>query len=216
MTCFTFGRGVTSAIFHIEGRFCLLYDAFRRLWSGWTRLSAYSSNTLAPSWKGRTGQELYAYSGESSYCALFGLTHLETPDSLPGASVRPPCEQSLLLSFSLLRRRKVGSARIPSTLWSRRSPNFWTSQSCFLSSNRFFQCEDKNPEKHTLAGRTSPLSPYKGIQSLITRLNSQRLPVTQHRLHSKVILIPLVINYYTLSRDANLGCLWKNKNRWNP
>ena len=28
----------------------------------------------------------------------------------------PPCEQSLLLSFSLLRRRKVGSARIASTL----------------------------------------------------------------------------------------------------
>ena len=27
-----------------------------------------------------------------------------------------PCEQSLLLSFSLLRRRKVGSARIASTL----------------------------------------------------------------------------------------------------
>ena len=52
-----------------------------------------------------------------------------------------PCEQSLLLSFSLLRRRKVGSARIASTVWSRRSPNFWTSQSCFLSSNRFFQCE---------------------------------------------------------------------------
>ena len=51
-----------------------------------------------------------------------------------------PWEQSLLLSFSLL-RRKVGSARIASTLWSRRSPNFWTSQSCFLSSNRFFQCE---------------------------------------------------------------------------
>ena len=38
-------------------------------------------------------------------------------------------------------------------------------------------------------------------------LNSQRLPVTQHRLHSKVIF-PLVINYYTLSSDANLGCLW--------
>ena len=44
------------------------------------------------------------------------------------------------------------------------------------------------------------------IQSLITRLNSQRLPVTQHRLHSKVIF-PLVINYYTLSSDADLGCL---------
>ena len=45
------------------------------------------------------------------------------------------------------------------------------------------------------------------IQSLITRLNSQRLPVTQYRLNSKVV-VPLVINYYTLSSDASLGCLW--------
>ena len=59
----------------------------------------------------------------------------------------PPCEQNLLLSFSLPRRRKVGSARIASTLWSRRSPNFWTSQSCFLSSNRFFQCERQFSDK---------------------------------------------------------------------
>ena len=51
---------------------------------------------------------------------------------------RAPCKQSLLLSFSLLRRRKGGSARITSTLWSLRSPSVWTSQSC---SNRFFQCE---------------------------------------------------------------------------
>ena len=47
-------------------------------------------------------------------------------------------------------------------------------------------------------------------QSLITRLNSQRLPVTQYRLHSKVIFPP-VINYYTLFSDANLGCLWLNE-----
>ena len=44
------------------------------------------------------------------------------------------------------------------------------------------------------------------IQSLTTRLNSQRLPVTQYRLNSKVI-VPVVINYYTLSSDASLGCL---------
>ena len=44
-------------------------------------------------------------------------------------------------------------------------------------------------------------------QSLITRLNFQWLHVTQYRLHSKVT-VPLVINYYTLSSDANLGCLW--------
>ena len=50
----------------------------------------------------------------------------------------PLCEQTLLLSSSWL-RGKGGSARIASNLWGRRSPNFWTSQSCFfLSSNWFF------------------------------------------------------------------------------
>ena len=44
------------------------------------------------------------------------------------------------------------------------------------------------------------------IQSITTRLNSQRLPVTQYRLNSQVI-VPVVINYYTLSNDASLGCL---------
>ena len=33
------------------------------------------------------------------------------------------------------------------------------------------------------------------------RSNSQRLPVTQYRLHLKVI-VSLVINYHTLSSDA--------------
>lgn len=56
----------------------------------------------------------------------------------PGKS---PCEQSLRLSFSLLRRRKGGCAWIASTLWSHRSPHFWTSQSCFVLSNWFFQCK---------------------------------------------------------------------------
>ena len=46
------------------------------------------------------------------------------------------------------------------------------------------------------------------IQSLIMRSNSQRLPVTQYRLHSKVI-VSLVINYHTLSSDAaNLAVLF--------
>ena len=48
-----------------------------------------------------------------------------------------PCEQSLLLSFSLLRRRKGAPAWIASTPWSHRSPNFRTSQAFFLSSNGF-------------------------------------------------------------------------------
>ena len=45
------------------------------------------------------------------------------------------------------------------------------------------------------------------IQSLIMRSNSQRLPVTQYRLHSKVI-VSLVINYHTLFSDANLAVLF--------
>ena len=46
------------------------------------------------------------------------------------------------------------------------------------------------------------------IQSLIMCSNSQRLPVTQYRLHSKVI-VSLVINYHTLSSDAaNLAVLF--------
>ena len=49
--------------------------------------------------------------------------------------------------FFFTEERKGGSAWIASTLWSRRSPNFWTSQSCFLSSNWFFQCEHPFSDK---------------------------------------------------------------------
>ena len=59
---------------------------------------------------------------------------------------KTPFEQNLILSFSLL-RRKGSSVWIASTLWSRRSPNFWTSQSCFLSSNQFFLCEHPFSDK---------------------------------------------------------------------
>ena len=48
------------------------------------------------------------------------------------------------------------------------------------------------------------------MQSLLTRLKSQRLPVVQCRLHSKVIL-PRAVIYYTLSSDASLGCLRSQK-----
>ena len=48
-----------------------------------------------------------------------------------------PCDQSLLLSYWVRRRtnKQEGSAWIAWSPWSRRSPNFWTGQSCFLSSN---------------------------------------------------------------------------------
>lgn len=69
---------------------------------------------------------------------LFSYFVIVHSNLVPGQS---PCEQSLRLSFSLLRRRKGGSAWITSALWSRRRPNFWTSQSCSVSSNWFFQCK---------------------------------------------------------------------------
>ena len=41
----------------------------------------------------------------------------------------------------LIKDGKRGVPSIASWHWSHRSPNFWTRRSCFLSSNRFFQCE---------------------------------------------------------------------------
>ena len=55
-----------------------------------------------------------------------------------GAAVTP-CKQSILLSSSWLRRRKGASAWITSSLWRRRSPDFWTTQSCFPPPNQFFR-----------------------------------------------------------------------------
>ena len=43
-----------------------------------------------------------------------------------------------MTSGDLTRRRKGLSAWIASSLWSHSNPDFWTSQSCFLSSNWFF------------------------------------------------------------------------------
>ena len=45
VTCFTIGKGVTPAIFRIEGSFCPLYEAFKMFRTGVTKISAYSFNT---------------------------------------------------------------------------------------------------------------------------------------------------------------------------
>ena len=51
-----------------------------------------------------------------------------------------PCEQSLLLS-PFLGSWNRGSSWIVSSVWNRRSPNFWTRHSCFLLSNwTYFWC----------------------------------------------------------------------------
>ena len=44
-------------------------------------------------------------------------------------------------------RRKGGSSWIASSLWSRRSPNFWTSESCFVLSKWFIKCKHLFIEK---------------------------------------------------------------------
>lgn len=72
---------------------------------------------------------------DDNFFFLFSYFDVVDSNLVPGQS---PCEQSLRLSFSLLRRRKGGCAWSASALWSRRSPNFWTSQSCFVC---FFQCK---------------------------------------------------------------------------
>ena len=64
------------------------------------------------------------------------LLFIQTP-----TSNWPPCEQTLPMCSSWLKRRKGGSAWIAWSLWSCRSLKFWTSQSCFFSSNCFFDCK---------------------------------------------------------------------------
>ena len=131
------------------------------------------------------------------------------------STFEPPCEQSLLLSFSLLRRRKVGSARIASTLWSRRSPNFWTSQSCFLSSNRFFQCErpfsDKtdgyNWARCTMKTKMAARSGILGLGSRLYPGNMQRI-FNKHLTRFKQSLSRERQNRASKRKALLAGCVW--------
>ena len=52
-----------------------------------------------------------------------------------------PCEQSFHLS-SCVKRRERGNVWVRWRLWGHSSPNFWTSQSCSLLWNCFFECKD--------------------------------------------------------------------------
>ena len=74
---------------------------------------------------------------------------------------------SLLLS-SKKEKRRGGSARITSILWSRRSPNFWTSQSCFLSSIWFTECEHLFTDKPMIV--TEPAVPSEHLLGLGSKL----------------------------------------------
>lgn len=95
--------------------------------------------SLPSSAKQREIKKFYVFSRkwvhDDNFFFLFSYFDVVDSNLVPGQS---PCEQNLRLSFSLLRRRKGGCAWSASALWSRRSPNFWTSQSCFVC---FFQCK---------------------------------------------------------------------------
>ena len=53
----------------------------------------------------------------------------------------PPLDPPLIKILHPVSRASFCLLLIASSLWSRRNPNFWTSQSCFFSSNWFFQGE---------------------------------------------------------------------------
>ena len=64
-----------------------------------------------------------------------------------------------LVYNSWVGRRKGGSAWITLNLWCRHSPNFWTSQSCSLSSNCFFECENPLIDKRTRCSKRMAIRP---------------------------------------------------------
>ena len=69
-----------------------------------------------------------------------------------------------LVYNSWVGRRKEGPAWITLNLWGRRSPNFWTSQSCSLSSNCFFECENPLIDKRTRCSKRMAIRP--GIETI--------------------------------------------------
>ena len=84
-----------------------------------------------------------------------------------------------MTSGDLTRRRRGLSAWIASSLWSHSNPDFWTSQSCFLSSNWFF-----NASIHLLIkllGITEPAVPSAWLLGLDWKLYPSK---KQHSIHA--------------------------------
>ena len=84
-----------------------------------------------------------------------------------------------MTSGDLTRRRKGLSAWIASSLWSHSNPDFWTSQSCFLSSNWFF-----NASIHLLIKLlviTEPAVPSAWLLGLDWKLYPSNM---QHSIHA--------------------------------
>ena len=81
---------------------------------------------------------------------------------------KPPCEQSLFLSSSQVRRRKGWLCVNVSSLWSHRSPNVWTDQSGVgLQSNWFPEGEHPFIDKLLI---TEPAVPSARLLGLVQKL----------------------------------------------
>ena len=95
--------------------------------------------------------------------------------SVPSISVEVSMatREQNLFSSTWERRSKGGSANI-SNLWGRRSPNFWTGQSRFLSSNCFFECEHRFIDKPMVA--TEPALASAWLLGLDSKLYPSNIP----------------------------------------
>ena len=94
-------------------------------------LEARRGRLLAPQ-----GTPMSSSAEQRDYWHCYVLPFIHTP-----TDNWPPCEQTLLMCSSWLKRRKGDSAWVVSSLWSCCSLKFWTSQSCFFWSNSFVECE---------------------------------------------------------------------------
>ena len=109
-----------------------------------------------------------------------------------------PCEQSLLLSSSWSNRRKGGSAWMASNLWTRRSPSFWTCESCLNSSNWLFVWE------HSFTDKPSPLYHAHDVQAWVPNyiLATCRACSTKILLDSSRVFLEYAKNWASKRKDS--------------
>ena len=95
---------------------------------------------------------------------------------------KPPCEQSLFLSSSQVRRRKGWLCVNVSSHWSHRSPNVWTDQSSVgLQSNWFAEGEHPFIDKPLI---TEPAVPSVRLLGLVQNC----IPATSRTCSTKMLL----------------------------
>ena len=100
----------------------------------------------------------------------------------PTRKTSSSCEQSLFLFSFWSSKRKGSSALIASRLWSRRSPNVWASQSCFLLSNWFFECE------HLFIGKPMVITKPAVPRARLLGLGSKLYPSNMQRILNKDLI----------------------------